>query len=51
MSYENFTNPSEIDIYAACLEDHATFQPQRHDFWSERVSWVNVVDELDKRTE
>jgi hypothetical protein len=49
MSYEHVTMLGEIDIYAASLDDHATFQPQRHDFWSERVNWVNEVDELEKR--
>jgi hypothetical protein len=51
MSYENVMIPSEIDIYAASLNDHATFQPQRHDFWGERVHWVNEVDDLEKRSE
>jgi hypothetical protein len=51
MSYEHAKMSGEIDIYAASLDDHANFQPQRHDFWSERVSWVNVVDKLEKRAE
>lgn len=49
MSYENIANPNEIDIYAASLDDYATIQPQRHDFWSERVNWVHVADVLEKR--
>jgi hypothetical protein len=49
MSYQHTNMPGEIDIYAASLDDHASFRPQRHDFWSERVSWVNVADDLEKR--
>ena len=46
VSYEWDGKPLEIHLYATSLDDHADFVPERHDFWNERVSWLNVVDDL-----
>jgi hypothetical protein len=51
MSYENEELPGEIHLYAASLDEHGDFAPQRHDFWNERVPWLNIADPLPKLEE
>lgn len=51
VSYENEEMPDEIHLYAASLDDSCDFAPERHDFWNERVGWLNVVGELPKHEE
>src|SRR5512138_540189 len=42
MSYENSDVPDEIHLYAASLDDWSGFTAERHDFWNERVPWLNI---------
>lgn len=51
MSYENVEMPKEIHLYAASLDDSSDFAAERHDFWNERVGWLNVADDLPKHEE
>lgn len=51
MYYEYDGKPAEIHLYAASLDDSSDFAAQRHDFWNERVAWLNVEDELPKHEE
>ncbi len=46
MAFEHDNFPGEIHLYAASLDDHATFAPQFHVHWSERVRWVELSDDL-----
>ena len=48
MSYEYSAKPDEIHLYAVSLDDSASFAPERHDFWNERVPWLTVSDDLQK---
>lgn len=48
MSYEHTEKAGDIDLYAASLDDSYGFKPDRHGFWSERVDWVELKDELKK---
>ena len=49
VSYENDQYPDEIHLYRALLELASTSMlPEKHDFWDERVAWVEVVDALPK---
>ena len=50
LAYENDDYPGESHLYLAALDarpDGPT--PGRHDFWSERVTWVELCDELPKK--
>ena len=49
VSFESERCPGEIHFYAALLVDHAGFEPECHDFWGERVSWVEPCDELPRK--
>jgi hypothetical protein len=51
VSYENSDLPEEIHLYAAGLDDSSDFTAERHDFWNERVPWLNIVDDLPKHEE
>jgi len=46
MAYEIVDRPDETDLYAASLDDHSGFEPQRHTNWGERVTWVALADHL-----
>ena len=48
LSYETAERPDDVDLYAASLDDHSGFQPQRHSHWAERVPWVAPADDLPK---
>ncbi len=48
MSYEYSAKPDEIHLYAVSLDNSASFAPERHDFWNERVPWLTVSDDLQK---
>lgn len=41
--------PHEIHFYAALLDDHRDFVPDRHVHWDERVPWAHIADDLPKR--
>lgn len=46
LSYETAERPNDIDLYAASLDDHRSFKPGKHVFWSEHVNWVELGDDL-----
>lgn len=46
MAYRTKRRADEIHLYAASLEESSGFQPEEHGFWSERVDWVHLADEL-----
>jgi hypothetical protein len=46
LSYEITERPGDIDLYAASLDDHSSFKPNKHVFWSEHVPWVELGDDL-----
>ena len=48
VSYEYADKSDEIHIYVATLDDDAGLEPQKHDFWNERVHWLSVEDDLPK---
>ena len=48
MSFERVSKPEEIHLYAASLDDADGFVPELHSFWSERVPWLSIVDDLPK---
>ncbi|RNC90725.1 GFA family protein [Oceaniradius stylonematis] len=48
VAYEWDGKPGEVHLYTTSLDDHSDFVAGRHDFWNERVAWLNVVDDLPK---
>lgn len=46
MAYETDKLPDEIHFYAASLEAPANFTPDFHVFYSERLPWFEVADDL-----
>jgi hypothetical protein len=48
MSYEYEGWPDETHLYATSLDDPATFVPQAHYHYAERLPWVLVSDNLPK---
>ena len=48
LSYETVERPDDIDLYAGSLDDHHSFKPIKHVFWSEHVPWVKLGDDLPK---
>ena len=46
MAYRTKRRPDEIHLYAASLVESSGFQPEEHGFWSERVDWVHLADDL-----
>ncbi len=46
MSYESDRFPDEVHIYLSTLDDPERYLPEFHVFFSERISWFDVVDEL-----
>lgn len=51
VSYEHDRKPEEIHLYAAGLDDATGFAAGHHDFWNERVAWLQVSDDLLKNEE
>jgi hypothetical protein len=49
MAYTSETRPDDIDLFAASLEIPESFNPEFHDFWSEKLPWVSVDDGLPQR--
>ncbi|WP_170607324.1 GFA family protein [Ruegeria arenilitoris] len=47
-SFETEVFPEEVHLYAATLEDTNLYKPTAHIFWSERLPWVQVSDDLPK---
>ena len=49
LSYEHEDYPGEIHLYVASLDRSDGIAIEAHDFWSERVAWLHVADDLPKR--
>lgn len=48
LSFETEVFPDETHLYAATLDDPSIYRPSAHIFWSERLPWVQVADDLPK---
>lgn len=48
IAYESDRYPDEIHFYAASLEQSATFEPQFHTYYGERLPWIDIADDLPK---
>lgn len=48
MTYESDRWPDEGHLYAATLDDPSQFEPQAHFHFAERLSWIEIDDELPK---
>jgi hypothetical protein len=48
LTYEAEDKPGVIDLYAASLDDQTAVRVAGHDLWSERVPWLEIVDDLPK---
>jgi hypothetical protein len=49
MAYRSARFPDEIHLYASSLDDSSGFQPTGHVYWSERVAWVHLADDLPRK--
>ena len=47
-SFETEIFPDETHLYAVTLDDVSFYQPTAHIFWSERLPWVQLSDDLPK---
>ena len=47
-SFETEVLPDETHLYAASLNEPQLYKPTAHIFWSERLPWVTVNDDLPK---
>jgi len=47
-SFETEVFPDETHLYAPSLDDPTLYRPTAHIFWSERLPWVSVADDLPK---
>ena len=50
VSYQTDALPDEIHFYAALLDDPETYQPEVHFHWDEHLKWLEIEDDLEKRT-
>lgn len=48
MAYLGREFPNEIFLYAASLEEPATYMPEMHVHYRERVPWLHIEDDLPK---
>lgn len=48
LSFETKILPAETHLYAATLDEPDLYKPTAHIFWSERLPWVQVCDDLPK---
>ena len=51
MSFESDEIPDQTCLYAASLDDPSWYRPSTHLYWSERVAWSAVSDDLPKHDE
>ena len=49
ISYRSDNRPGELDLYLMTLDDPALVTVTGHDHWEERVPWLTVVDDLERR--
>jgi hypothetical protein len=47
-SFETEVFADETHLYAVTLDDPTPYRPTAHIFWSERLPWVQVADDLPK---
>lgn len=47
-SYQSMSYPDEIHLYAASLDDPTLYHPKAHIFWSQRLPWIETMDDLEK---
>ena len=47
-SFETDVFPEETHLYAATLDEPQLYQPTAHLFWSERLPWIQITDNLPK---
>jgi hypothetical protein len=50
MFYETEDLPQETHLYAASLDGPAAYHPTAHYHWDERLPWLHVSDDLEKRS-
>lgn len=50
LGYATDEHPGHTDLLAAALIEPATFRPERHNHWDERLPWLAIEDALPKRT-
>ena len=48
VSYEAERRPDEIDLFVASLDRGQSVEIQAHWFWTERVDWLHIEDDLPK---
>ncbi|SLN67362.1 Glutathione-dependent formaldehyde-activating enzyme [Roseovarius albus] len=48
LSFETEVFPNETHLYATTLNDPTIYVPTAHIYWSERLPWVRMADELPK---
>ena len=46
LSYEDERLPGEVYVPVGIFEDPAAFEPEAHDWVSQRIPWFNVRDDL-----
>ena len=46
MGYSNDEWPGEMHFYAASLTDPNAYRPECHDFYAERLPWIELADGL-----
>ncbi|NIS07140.1 MAG: GFA family protein [Gammaproteobacteria bacterium] len=46
MTYEADRWPGEVHVYVATLDNPDDFRPQLHVFFAERISWLELEDDL-----
>lgn len=46
MTYQNDAWPNETHLYAASLDDQTHFVPEAHYHYAEKLSWVQLEDDL-----
>lgn len=48
VSYETERRPGEIDLFVASLDRGQSIEIHAHWFWTERVDWLHIEDDLPK---
>lgn len=48
ISYTHADRPGDVDITAACFDDASFIAPQAHIWLEDKLSWVEINDELPK---
>lgn len=49
IAYETDKRPNEIDIYLNVFDEPASFSPEGHAFYSERIPWFDTRDDLPRK--